>query len=739
MRKLLSLCVVLAACGGSSEPAGSGSDATADVGGIGAADPDVSAGSEDTAAPDTATAQEDATAEDTGGPVGADVAAEDVPPVIEVPPWGVALTPDELDALYIFGITSDPMSALSLLGTAVTGISAVPAVIDFDGATATIRAASDAGKPVPGPAGVIESYPASTLEDGRVLIDLRTTLDPLAVQLYANCTYERSKSAPAADPVYADSLITWPMQETYISTGSCSEGTLPVAKGVNVHFLRRADANPTFEPRAATNDVPFGFFMAGDITGNNGGTLLDRMPLPADASGNGTIKYLVSKDLPEALVPAIDAAFENWNDALEEAAGVRPLSWERATETLIPWDPRYRTITWDKTQTAGAVAPFVSDPRTGEMFATAVILWMGDLQLLVASYLDFLEKHPDAPWVDFALTSLLVGDVAAPTDLGDGSRLPPRVLRRHIVERKPFDLGVVRQMWLSLDKSITPEEMSLQVVAEFLSHELGHNFGLRHNFKGSVDRDAHPPEAPSTTVMDYVVGMGRPGTYDLDAMRYAYGAGPESTKYLYCTDEDVFSDPGCARWDFGHPLVYALELYDSIAEAVPFGQDPQSLQSQSQQQGWNQMFNQLRDFVNSAYEQWDPALAVDTFTEVQGRIVCEGDCQVNPWLRARLVNYMLRTKKGGGGGGGFGGGAPYPALTETQAASLYETLYALVVDNAQPLYLRTSIVDRLSKAQLAGGDDVLTALAAHFGALVEPTADEAAVIDAIEKTGTALP
>lgn len=727
--------LTLAACG-ADEPAGAEAGAGADV----AADPGADAvGAEDSASPaeDVAAPDPDVAAPDP------DVAApdagpgEDVAAPVEVPPWGVALTPDELAATYVFGITSDPMSMLSLVGGAVAGVSPVTVMLDVADGVAKIRIVDSAGTPIPSDVGVVEAYPTSELEDGRTLIDLRAPVASLEVQLYAACTYALVEAAPAGDPVHDAGLITWPMQETYESTGSCSQGGLQKSDGVNVHFLRRADANPAFEPRTASPDVPFGFFMAGDPTGQLGSTTLDRLPLPADASGNGTIVYHVSKDVPDELLPAVDAVFDGWNDVVETVTGVRPLSWQVADDDIIPWDPRYRSISWDKTQVAGAVAPFVSDPVTGEMFGTSVILWMGDIQLLVASYVEFLEQHPDAPWLgyDDARLSRLPAQgtplwLDGPADLGDGSSLPPRVLRRHVFEQRTFGFEVVRDTWLKLGQSMTTEELTLEVVAEFLVHEIGHNFGLRHNFKGSIDSDGHGPDEPSSTVMDYVIGMGRPGQYDLDAIRYAYGPGAERTDYLYCTDEDVTLDPGCARWDFGHPLVFALDQYDAIAASVPASQNPQQVSQQSKQQGWNETFNHLRDFVNSQYEAWDPELPVDTFTEMLDRVLCAGACTTNPWLRGRLVDYLLRTEHKGWG---FGGGTPvpYPALDEEQATALLGSLDLLVKDDGQPLYLRTAIVDRLGGSKVPGAGELLTTLQEHFAAIAEPSEDQAAVIDAI--------
>ena len=721
----------LAACasGDADSPAGEGSDPGADV-----TTADASA--------DASTLDMESTPDDVSVAGGVDTvpgaedtqdtAAEDVAPPIEVPSWGLAFAPEELEGTFVFGISSDPMSALSMIGQVAVGVNAVRVQIELSGDLATVRALDWKGDPVKSDAGIIESYPLSFLDDGRALIDLRTPLAGLEVQLYAGCTYMLTQAEPSGAPMYADNLITWPMLETYASSGTCNQGALETSVGVNVHYLLRADANPSYQARTVDPNVPFGYFIAGDPTGQAGGTTLDRMALPSDPADNGAIRYHIAANLPEELMPAVHAVFESWNDVVESVTGVRPLSYERATADMIPWDPRYRSINWDPSQTMGAVAPFQADPLTGEMFSTSVILWIGNIQLIVAEYVDFLEKHPDAPWVGYGVDASTLRTLG-PVDMGDDSDLPPRVLRRHVFDQRPFDLGVVRDVWLRNGQSKSPEELSLDVLAEFLVHEMGHNFGLRHNFKGSIDRDGHPADAPSSTVMDYIIGMGKPGTYDVDAIRYGYGTGAESTAYLYCTDEDVSQDPGCAQWDFGHPLGFALGQYDAIAASVPVDQDPQKVQNQSKQEGWNDMFNHLRDFINSEYQTWDPDAPIDAFGEQIARVVCEGECLVNPWLRAQLVNYLLRTQhKGWGGGGMGGGGIPYPALDEAQATTLFDTLFTLVTDEAQPLYLRTTIVQRLGKAQLGGSIDVLTALGEYFAAVESPTEDQAAVMSEIQ-------
>lgn len=124
-----------------------------------------------------------------------------------------------------------------------------------------------------------------------------------------------------------------------------------------------------------------------------------------------------------------------------------------------------------------------------------------------------------------------------------------------------------------------------------LIHEMGHNFGLRHNFASSGDRknytekfyelekkkqnldpnsmeyailDLEQGSYDFTSVMDYTGGFhethGGTGHYDDAAIRYAYNTsinkdGDPLTGlvrgYKFCTDHEVQEDMMCQRWDKG--------------------------------------------------------------------------------------------------------------------------------------------------------------------------------------------
>ncbi len=134
-----------------------------------------------------------------------------------------------------------------------------------------------------------------------------------------------------------------------------------------------------------------------------------------------------------------------------------------------------------------------------------------------------------------------------------------------------------------------PEWFVGPMLAELVSHEVGHTLGLRHNFKGSsrysfdeINSEELGDESWSTSVMDYTgINIRMPefgesqgkysadgiGPYDYWAIEYGYGSGDleeilsksANPDYQYGTDEDAFGpDPTVRRYDMGSdPLTFA--------------------------------------------------------------------------------------------------------------------------------------------------------------------------------------
>jgi len=297
------------------------------------------------------------------------------------------------------------------------------------------------------------------------------------------------------------------------------------------------------------------------------------------------------------------------------------------------------------------------------------------------------------------------------------------VIRRRAFPTKPFGAKELHKIAQSASMSLSPEELAEFIVADFLTHEIGHNLGLRHNFMASIDRDHHPEDETATSTMDYVVGMTSPGSYDRDAMAYGYGEGTEENGYRYCTDEDIGGDPGCAKWDWGHPILYALFTFDKLVKEYPPGTPTEELEGVSQAEEWGKLFNRTRKFFNSEYEQWDPENPVQTYMELVGRVVCateEGEeCPSHLWFRQQWALDTLYTKYSN-----QGEWESFPALETEDAEKLLGHYYMLILDPDQPPELRKTIIDKLPTSNVEGAQGLLQTLLAYLASLEEPTEDQ---------------
>jgi hypothetical protein len=133
-----------------------------------------------------------------------------------------------------------------------------------------------------------------------------------------------------------------------------------------------------------------------------------------------------------------------------------------------------------------------------------------------------------------------------------------------------------------------------------LTHELGHNLGLRHNFEGSVDqknfysKDEAKKEGLTnipqySSIMDYgkseLNELQILGKYDLAALRFGYAREVETStpgefkkvsssikdliqnsaitlkEYKFCTDQHVYTSATCNRFDDGTSLTEITQNY----------------------------------------------------------------------------------------------------------------------------------------------------------------------------------
>jgi len=212
-----------------------------------------------------------------------------------------------------------------------------------------------------------------------------------------------------------------------------------------------------------------------------------------------------------------------------------------------------------------------------------------------------------------------------------------------------------------------------------------------------------------------VVGMIKPGTYDRDAMGYAYGSGPKETGYVFCTDEDVDLDPGCTRWDFGHPLAHAISVFEKLIAEHPPGTETDELQWKWQAEEWGKRFNKFRLFVNSEYEGWDEENPLSALETLVGWVLCTEDCGTHIFFRQQFALYTLYTK--------FSyqdEWQDFPPLDSAQAEWLLNTYLDLILDPAQPMALKATIINKLPTSNVEGAPGLLNTLKEKLEANEDP-------------------
>lgn len=235
------------------------------------------------------------------------------------------------------------------------------------------------------------------------------------------------------------------------------------------------------------------------------------------------------------LVGAVKAGVEAWNGAFGfEVFRARVAT---ASESFGQDDKNY--IIFDPDPTLGfAFANWRTNPNTGEIRGASVYF--------------------GGAWVDRE------GFYDDPEEAGEGAAprpptlsTPPKIasLRWGGVSSDPLCVMHAGELKEGLrgggggESNLTAGEKLEAFVAHMIVHEIGHDLGLRHNFKGSL------VEPTSSSVMDYTIFETRieqgatVGPYDVDAVRYLYGLSPDLPAQPFCTDDLIGLDPDCQHFD----------------------------------------------------------------------------------------------------------------------------------------------------------------------------------------------
>ncbi len=359
-------------------------------------------------------------------------------------------------------------------------------------------------------------------------------------------------------------------------------------------YLRLASAfNPAFEPRGPTAGV--GFFMTRRTTSPR----IQRFSKPltgGTANDPGPVKYYV-KNVPEEYQKAFASAFDGWNQKFVDLTGKKLLSYEfiapndPRSQFLVTGDTRFNILEWDLNNKApyGGLGPSIANQFTGEMLSANVLIQGPNVVTLYKKWFTAAQQAEsllsesrvmEADQVKRNALNELEAEEAAQDStrfqlgLGDidfqiNSQLPE--LEDPLFDRDDFD---------SIPTGQNYDTYMFGYFHDMVTHELGHNLGLRHNFRGNLSAaDKSEFGKVSHSIMEYLNKNFRYlddiGPYDVMAIKYGYTGVQPTRRDMYCTDEDVYSKANpkgsaeCSRDDATNdPYGYFEQRFQKIVDLI---------------------------------------------------------------------------------------------------------------------------------------------------------------------------
>jgi hypothetical protein len=329
--------------------------------------------------------------------------------------------------------------------------------------------------------------------------------------------------------------------------------------------------NPAFKSREQTEGV--GFFT----TERGAVKKIQRFSTTGNGDGLAPVKYYI-KNVPDEFKPAFKKAMDSWNVEFQKTIGQDLLSYEfidatdSRSEILVPGDIRFNIIEWDLVNKAsyGGLGPSIANQLTGETMSANVLIQGPTIVTLYTEWFGVSKKAQAliAEGKSAEANKLIKEfEVRASNELGSRSKekfkLKLGKLEMNIHAQRPELEDPLKKMHFELiPNGMSYEKYMDGYMLELVAHEVGHNLGLRHNFKGNLGayENIAEPGSVSRSVMEY---LGRPYRYlntvgPYDRMAIAYGYSGKAPKHLnwFCTDEDnseprslAIRSPECTKSD----------------------------------------------------------------------------------------------------------------------------------------------------------------------------------------------
>lgn len=420
-------------------------------------------------------------------------------------------------------------------------------------------------------------------------LDLVSMMDP-----QGQYTKLKAISSGTTSVEYDMKTLIFDIKTTMIPvTASPSDASAPRTEfSVRWYLKLNSDQNPAFEVREATQGV--GFFQ----TDRGAKSKITRFSTTEMVPGMAPVKYYI-KNVPDEFKGVFGRALDDWNVEFRNTIGHNLISYEFVDATdpradlLVPGDIRYNIIEWDLVNKAGygGLGPSIANQHTGQTMSANVLVQGPTIVTLYKKWFGISEQARELKEMGkVAEANKLIKEFNAQVQ----KELAPRTSTQFKLKLgKHLEMNIHAQKAELMDPiakgefEIVPANMTYEeymdgYMLEIVAHEVGHNLGLRHNFKGNLGAyENGEAGSVSRSVMEY---LGRPyrhlntiGPYD--RMAIAYGYTGEMPKHLdwFCTDEDQANDlismkiksPECSNSDAtSDPFSYWEGRIDRVLDLV---------------------------------------------------------------------------------------------------------------------------------------------------------------------------
>lgn len=326
--------------------------------------------------------------------------------------------------------------------------------------------------------------------------------------------------------------------------------TTPVTEFTVRWYLKLNSAfNPAFTTRAPTPGV--GFFE----TTRSKNPKITRF---STTNVGQSVKYYI-KNVPEKWQPVFAGAISKWNDEFKKIIGREFLSYEfinagdPRSEEIIPGDIRYNVIEWDLNNIAsyGGLGPSIANQFTGETISANVLI---QGPKIIELYTKWYETSSQVRSLKEQGNVVAANKLMKEFNLSAENEMKALSSKKFTLklgkslamnvpsQRVELEDPMVKGHFELVPEGVNFEEYMVGYFSEMLDHELGHNLGLRHNFKGNLGAyESKETGSVSRSIMEY---LGRPyrhlnaiGLYDKMAISFGYkGIAPTHLNW-FCTDE----------------------------------------------------------------------------------------------------------------------------------------------------------------------------------------------------------